>query len=154
MTNEITATENANAIQLANMEAVNQISAIISAEAGSVFTSVENDGTREAQSKVYNAMNNPDFRIADFINKQINVTDVLVEIKDIVDEDTGEVDRVPRIVLIDDKGKGYQATSIGMYTALRTAYIAFGKAPWNPPLEFTIKQKPTKNGSMLTAEIR
>ena len=143
-----------NAIQLANSEAVAAISTIVSAEAGATYTSIINDGTRESASKFYAAMNNPEFRVADFINKIIEVQDVLIEIRDIVNEDTGEVDRVPRVVLIDPDGKGYQATSKGMYTAIKNASIAFGAAPWNPPLSFMIKQRPTKNGSMLTADVR
>lgn len=147
-------TDNNTAIQLANAEAINAISTIVSAEAGATFCSIVNDGTRENASKFYNAMNNPEFRVADFINKVIRVKDVLVEIRDLINEETGEVDRVPRVVLIDDEGKGYQATSKGIYGAVKNAYIAFGSAPWDEPLEFTIKQRPTKNGSMLTADIR
>lgn len=148
MTNENTA------IQLANAEAVSAISTIVSAEAGATFCSIVNDGTRESSSKLYNAMNNPEFRVSDFINKTINVRDVLIEIRDLTNEETGEIDRVPRVVLIDKDGKGYQATSKGIYMAVKNAYIAFGAAPWTDPLEFTIKQRPTKNGSMLTADIR
>ena len=147
-------TDNNTSIQLANAEAINAISTIVSAEAGATFCSIVNDGTRENASKFYNAMNNPEFRVADFINKVIKVKDVLVEIRDLINEETGEVDRVPRVVLIDDEGKGYQATSKGIYSAVKNAYIAFGAAPWDDPLEFTIKQRPTKNGSMLTADIR
>lgn len=143
-----------NAIQLANAEAVAAISTIVSAEAGATYTSIVNDGTRESASKFYAAMNNPEFRVSDFINKTIPVQDVLIEIRDIVNEDTGEIDRVPRVVLIDPDGRGYQATSKGMYNVVKNASIAFGSAPWTPPLEFTIKQRPTKNGSMLTADVR
>ncbi len=154
MTNEIATTESTNAIQLANLEAANAVAAIISAQAGATYCSIENDGTREAQSKFFNALNNPEGRVSDCINQTIKVQDVLIEMRDLTNEETGEIARVPRVVLIDDKGKGWQATSIGIYTVVKNAFYAFGKAPWKPALEFTIKQKPTKNGSMLTAEIR
>ena len=150
----MTQTNESNSIQLRN-EIINTVSQIISADAGATYCSIENDGSREAQSKFYNAMNNPENRVSDFINKTIAVQDVLIEMRDIVNDETGELSRVPRVVLIDEKGAGYQATSVGIYNAVRNAFIAFGPAPWNPPLNFTIKQRTIKNGySMLTADIR
>lgn len=142
------------AITVRNNEAVNAISTIMGAEVGSVFCSIEQDGSRENATKIYNAMNNPEFRVADFINKKIEVQDVLIEVREILNEDTGEIARVPRIVLIDTNGKGYQATSVGMHNAIRNAFLAFGPAPWNPALAFEIKQRSTKNGSMLTADVK
>ena len=71
----------------------------------------------------------------------------------IINEETGEISRVPRVVLIDVDGKAYQATSVGMFNVIKNAYAVFGQAPWTPPLKMHIKQKAVKNGSMLTATI-
>ena len=145
--------DNTNAIQLKN-EIINAVAQIINADAGATFCSVSNDGSRESQSKLYSAMNNPDHRISDFINKSFSVQDVLIEMREILNEETGVIVKVPRVVLIDEAGAGYQATSIGIFQSVCNAYRAFGPAPWNPPLECTIKQRPTKNGSMLTADFK
>lgn len=126
----------------------------LNAESGTMICSIVNDGDRDAQSRIFNAMNDPDHRIADFINKEISVQDVLIEIRDILNDETGEIVKVPRVVLISPDGTSYQATSVGIFGSVKNAFHAFGNAPWNPALTFTIKQKPVKNGSMLTASVR
>ena len=105
------------------------------------------------KAKLYNASNNPDHKVGDFINKNIKVKDVLVEAIDIVDEETGEVERAPRVVLIDDKGKAYQAVSMGIFNAVKKAIQIFGEPTWEEPIEFTVKQVSVKNGSMLTLDV-
>lgn len=131
---------------------VNAVNTAMSAEAGTVICSIPND-TRENQSAIYNALNNPAYRVADFINKKIAISNVLVEIRDILNEETGEIARVPRVVLIDKDGKGYQATSTGIFNSVRNAFNAFGPAPWDPALTVEIKQKPVAKGSMLTFDV-
>lgn len=119
-------------------------------ELGAAYCSIQATGNRADDAKVFNAINNPEYRIADFINKHIEVENFAVEIVELENEETGEVSRVPRVVLIDTDGAAYQATSIGMLTAIKNAVIVFGNAPWNPALEIEIKQKATRSGSMLT----
>jgi hypothetical protein len=133
--------------------AIAKVSTMLSAEAGTTFCSIQADGDRETAKRVYNAMNDPEYRVADFINKTIEVENVLLEIRDILNEETGEISRVPRVVLIDVDCKAYQATSVGMFNVIKNAYAVFGQAPWTPPLKMHIKQKAVKNGSMLTATI-
>lgn len=137
-----------NAIVLATVDTA------LSADAGTMICSIENNGDRAQQAKIFNALNEPDHRIADFINKEITVKDVLIEIRDILNEETGEIARVPRVVLISPDGTSYQATSVGIFNSVKNAFHAFGVAPWDPALTFEIKQKPVKNGSMLTAVVR
>lgn len=133
--------------------AIATVSTMLSAEAGTTFCSIQPNGDRETAKRVYNAMNDPEFRIADFINKTIEVENVLLEIRDILNEESGEISRVPRVVLIDAEGKAYQATSVGMFNVVKNAFAVFGPAPWTPALKMHIKQKAVKNGSMLTATI-
>lgn len=120
------------------------------AELGSAFCSIQATGDRASDIKVFNAINSPDYRIADYINKVISVENFAVEIVETVNEETGETAQAPRVVLIDSQGKSYTATSVGMLTAIKNAVSVFGMAPWVPALDIEIKQKPTRNGSMLT----
>lgn len=136
-----------------NVTAMAAISAVAYGEPGGVFCSIKQDGDRKSAAKVYNALNNPSGRVADMINKTIPVQDFLVELREIINEETGEIDRVPRVVLITPDGEGYQAVSKGIFGAVRNAVASFGEAPWVPPLDMEIKQIPTKNGSMLTADV-
>ena len=130
------------------------VNTMLAAETGTTYCTIKADPTdRKSAAKIYNALNNPEFRIADMINKVIPVQDFLVELREIINEETGEIDRVPRVVLITPDGEGYQAVSKGMFGAVRNAVASFGEAPWVPPLDMEIKQIPTKNGSMLTADV-
>lgn len=107
----------------------------------------------EAKKAVFNASNNPDHRIADYINKKIVVRDVLAERIDLADEETGEVHEGVRVVLIDKDGKSYQAVSTGIYSALRRAVAIFGEPTWEEGIPIIIKQVQVGKGSMLTFEI-
>lgn len=125
----------------------------LSANATSVYCSIQG-GDRKTKAMVYNAANNPEHKVADFINKVINVKDVLVEMIVIENEETGQPDEAPRVVLIDDEGKAYQAVSAGMFNAIKNAIQIFGEPTWDEPLPMLIKQVSVKNGSMLTVEIK
>ena len=112
-----------------------------------------NGGTAEEKKKVFNALNNPKYKVQDFINKKIKIKDVLIEAIDIVDDETGEIDTCPRVVLIDEKVEGYQAVSMGIYGAIKNLKQVFGAPTWEPALECEVKQVQVKNGSMLTLEV-
>lgn len=125
----------------------------MSENASSIFCSVQG-GDRKAKAAIYNAANNPDHKVGDFINKVIMVKDVLVEQIELADEQTGELEVCPRVVLIDDKGKAYQAVSVGIFNAVKTAIQVFGAPTWDEPLPMLVKQVPVKNGSMLTLDVQ
>ena len=110
-------------------------------------------GDRNAAKTVFNAMNNPTGRVKDLINKTILVENVLIEVSDILNEETGEIDRVPRCVLITPDGESYMATSKGIFNSIKNAYQALGAAPWDGGIEFTVKQISVGRGSMLTLEM-
>ena len=78
--------------------------------------------TNDEKATLFKAMNNPDFRLSDMINKVIKVKDVYVEVVDCHNDETGEVTQCPRIVFIDDKGVGYQCVSIGVFSALKNYF--------------------------------
>lgn len=120
---------------------------------GKMACSIRPTGNRKEDAKIFAALNNPEFRIANFINKRIKVANVLVEIREILNEDSGEIETAPRVVLISDEGKAYQAVSKGIFSAVKNAYEVFGEAPWEPPLEIEIKQIALGRGSMLTFDV-
>lgn len=105
---------------------------------------------RKEAAKLFNAVNNPEHRIGDFINKKIAIKDILIEPVEMLDEKTGEMKLQPRVVVIDKDGKAYQAVSIGIYNAVMNLGKCYGAPSWEDPIVCTVKQIPTKNGSMLT----
>ena len=107
----------------------------------------------ETKAIVFNAANNPDHKVKDFVNKTIDVKDIYAEIIEIVNEETGEITKVPRIVLIDDTGLAYECVSVGMYAAIRKIVAIYGAPTWEPPLTVTVRQKSVGKGSMFTLQM-
>lgn len=130
------------------------IATIMNEQPGTSICSITPEpGNKEQAKLIYNAMNNPTHKLADFINKIILVENVLIEVNDIVNDDTGEFDRVPRTVLISPDGTSYRATSKGVFNSIKNAYAAFGPAPWTGGIEFEVKQVSVGRGQMLTLEM-
>lgn len=125
----------------------------LSTESNTTYCSIQG-GDRKTLAKVYNAANNPEHKVGDYINKVINVKDVLIELIELPNDVTGEMEQAPRVVLIDEKGEAYQAVSQGMFNAVKNAIQIFGAPTWDDPLPMLIKQVTVKNGSMLTVEIK
>lgn len=101
------------------------------------------------KSKVtlYNACSSPK-KIAEMINKQIRVIHVYAEIIQCVSEDTNDLVSVPRVILIDEKGQGYQAVSIGIYNAVKRIIALFGDpATWDHPHTVEVQNVPLANGA-------
>lgn len=134
--------ENTNAITVAT---------IMNEQPGTMLCSIQPEpGNKEQAKKLYNAMNNPTHKVSDFINKTIFVENVLIEINDILDEETGEIVKIPRTVLIAPDGTSYQATSKGIFNSVRNLYNSVGNAPWEGGIELEIKQQKVGRGQMLT----
>lgn len=124
----------------------------LSAESPSTYCSVQG-GDRKAKAMVYNAMNNPTHRVGDCINKKLMIKDVLAEVIELENEETGEMQQVPRVVLIDENGESYQAVSTGIFNAVKKAIAVFGAPTWDEPLPIVIKQVSLGKNQMLTFDI-
>lgn len=106
------------------------------------------------KAKLYNAMNNPDGRLADCINMTIAIKDLYIEVVNCTNEETGEVTACPRIVIIDDKGKSYQCVSIGIYSSLKKIIQIFGEpTAWTKPVKVMVKQITKGKKQMLTLNV-
>lgn len=116
------------------------------------FCSMMADSAQD-KAKLFNAMNNPDERLSDCINKRIKAKDLYVEIVNCTNEETGEVTACPRIVIIDDQGKSYQAVSIGIYSALKKVIQVYGSPTWDTPVTLEVKQITKGNRKMLTLNV-
>lgn len=110
--------------------------------------------TANEKAILFNAMNNPAFRLGDCINQTINVKDVFVEVVNCTNEKTGEVQTCPRIVLIDDKKQGYQCVSIGVFSALKKLFGVYGEPQnWEKPVPLMVKQITKGERKMLTLNV-
>lgn len=117
----------------------------------------------DAKIKLYNAINNPDRRVADCINKEIKLRDVVIKAVKLSEErnrndnwtevnDGKERDGF-RVILIDDEGVSYSATSAGIYNSVATIRSVFGQLHFDTPLTVQVNQVKTKNGNTLTLRV-
>lgn len=109
--------------------------------------------TNEEKAKLFNAMNNPDKRLADCINMEIKAKDLYVEVVNCTNEETGEVTACPRMVIIDVDGVSYQAVSVGIYSALKKMIQIYGAPTWNQPVRMRVKQITKGTRKMLTLDV-
>jgi hypothetical protein len=100
---------------------------------------------------LFNAMNNPEKRIGDCINMTINVKHVFCEVVTCVNRETGETNMCPRIVLIDTDGVGYQAVSLGVFSALKKIFTIKGNpTTWKKPVKLQVVQITKGDRKLLT----
>lgn len=117
------------------------------------FCSVQAE-TMAEKALVFNAANNPQHKVNDFINKVIMLKDIYAETLELVNQETGEYEKAPRIVLIDENGEAYECVSVGMFSSLKKLIATFGEPTWEEPIPVVVKQEKVKNGSMLTMSVQ
>lgn len=97
--------------------------------------------TEDEEKILYNATMSPAKRVGDCINETINLRHVFCEIITVTNEETGEVSRVPRTVLIDDNGIGYQCVSTGIFNAIKKLFAVKGMPDtWVKPVTVKVQQ--------------
>lgn len=112
----------------------------------SFFTSLPNE-TEDDKAKLFNVMNNPDARISAMVGKVILLTHFFMETVNLKNDETGEMGKAPRVVLVDKDGQSFQAVSTGIFNALKKIVGMYGMGPWSPPIPVEIAQidRGTKN---------
>lgn len=110
--------------------------------------------TDKEKAALFKVMNNPEGRLKDMINMDIEVKDVYCEAVQCVNKETGELTTAPRIVLIDKDNKGYQCVSVGIYSALKKLFLIYGQPTWKTPITLTIKSINKGDRSILTFEVK
>ena len=116
------------------------------------------DSTTEGKKQLYKIKNRPTHNISDYINKEIRVKDIYIDVNARVNKDgenAGVIENKPRTILIDDKGESYIAgVSIGIYQAVKEIIRTFGDpTTWTEPLTVTVVQVKTARGNMLSLDI-
>lgn len=95
----------------------------------------------EDKAKLYRAMTNPDKKVSDCINHAFDLADVYMEMVEMVQDETGEVRKVPRVVLFAADGVTYAATSQGIYNAIQRLSMVYGAPSWrDAPIPVIIRQ--------------
>lgn len=109
--------------------------------------------TEEEKADLFNAINNPEKRLADCINMTIKAKDLFIEVVNCTNEETGENTACPRIVIVDEKGVSYQCVSVGIYSALKKIIQIYGAPTWESPIPLMVKQITKGARKMLTLNV-
>lgn len=105
--------------------------------------------TDDEKKALFNMMNSSDERLADCINKVINVKDIYIESVEVKNEE-GVPAIAPRIILMDTDGRTYASVSIGIYNSLRKLIQVFGEPTWANGIAVKVVQHTKGNRKMLS----
>lgn len=110
------------------------------------FSSIENDGTRETQIKIYNAVSGEGENVSDHLKEVIEVENIVAHPVQMVDEKTGEITDALRIVLVSPDGTTYSSVATGVLSSMQKIMGIIGSAPWTPALKIMPVEVKTRNG--------
>lgn len=101
----------------------------------------------EEKAKFFNLVNSEAKLIKDEINKTINLKDIYMEVVQVSDMATGEAKKLPRIVLISDKGESYTCSSPTFLNKLSQLINEMGQPMyWEKAIPITFKEVKTNSG--------
>ena len=109
---------------------------------------------RDELKIIYNAINNPTYRVGDMINQVIDMVMVHISLIEVTDSETGDMVTLPKTVIIDTKGESYSCVSKGIYNALNNIIDIFGEpSPENVISVKVVQKTGGKFNKFLTLEI-
>lgn len=105
--------------------------------------------TQADRLAIYDAVSNSE-SLDGMVGKVIAITDVVIQPVEMVDNATGEVRTMNRIVLICEDGKAYGCTSSGVETSIKNLFGIVGMPPWNPAIKMVPMKQQGRNGYKFT----
>ena len=103
--------------------------------------------TDEEKKELFNALEKCDALLNDCVGQEIEIQDIYVEEKQVVDETTGELKNKYRSILFDVTGQTYATGSYGIYNVLKKIVGIYGLPDsWEKPLKVKVTKRPIGNG--------
>lgn len=113
--------------------------------------------TLEGMAKAHNASLAADERVDDHIGDEINMAGYYIESREYVNEQTGEVEVAPHVIVFDDKGITYEGSSKGLFISLESIQNmcdANGRViSEENPLPIVFTEKKARMGKMFLIKI-
>ena len=102
--------------------------------------------TEKEKKELFNALESCDALLNDCVGQEIDIKDMYVEEKQVIDE-TGEVKTKYRTILFDKNGQTYATGSYGVYNVLKKIVQIYGlPESWEKPLKVKVAKRPIGNG--------
>lgn len=103
--------------------------------------------TDEEKKELFNALESCDALLNDCVGQEIEIQDIYVEEKQVVDETSGELKNKYRSILFDVTGQTYATGSYGIYNVLKKIVGIYGLPDsWEKPLKVKVTKRPIGNG--------
>ena len=103
--------------------------------------------TEEEKKELFNALESCDALLNDCVGQEINIKDIYVEEKQVMDDEKGEVKTKYRTILFDETGQTYATGSYGIYNILKKIVQIYGLPEnWKQSLKVKVAKRPIGNG--------
>ena len=103
--------------------------------------------TEKEKKELFNALESCDALLNDCVGQEINIKDIYVEEKQVIDDETGELKTKYRTILFDKNGQTYATGSYGIYNVLKKIVQIYGvPETWEKPLIVKVAKRPIGNG--------
>lgn len=102
--------------------------------------------TEEKKKQLFNALEECDLLLNNCVGQEIELKDIYVEEREVVDEETGELRKKFRTILFDKAGQTYATGSYGIYNVIRKIVSIYGlPTNWKAPIKVKVSQRPIGN---------
>lgn len=103
--------------------------------------------TEKEKKELFNALESCDALLNDCVGQEINIKDIYVEEKQVIDDEKGEIKTKYRTILFDENGQTYATGSYGIYNILKKIVQIYGlPESWKKPLKVKVAKRPIGNG--------
>ena len=103
--------------------------------------------SEKEKKELFNALESCDALLNDCVGQEIEIQDIYIEEKQVIDEETGELKTKYRTILFDKSGQTYATGSYGIYNVLKKIVQIYGlPESWEKPLKVKVAKRPIGNG--------
>lgn len=128
------------------MENENKELSLFSGVKSNVYCSI-NTESKEDKKKLFNTLEKCDALLNDCVGTEIDLKDIYVEEKQVLDEESGELKTKFRTILFDANGQTYATGSYGIYNIIKKIVQLCGLPDtWEEPLKVQVAKKNIGNG--------
>lgn len=104
--------------------------------------------TNEKEKKeLFNTLESCDALLNDCVGQEIEIQDIYVEEKEVLDDETGELKTKFRTIIFDKSGQTYATGSYGIFNVMKKIIQIYGlPETWEKPIKVKVAKRPIGNG--------
>lgn len=127
------------------MEKENEITLFTGVQ-NKVYCSKKAENEKE-KKELFNALESCDALLNDCVGQEIEIQDIYVEEKEVVDDETGELKTKFRTIIFDKSGQTYATGSYGIFNVMKKIIQIYGlPETWEKPIKVKVAKRPIGNG--------